>query len=238
MSAQITLRGTLEVGGDSCVSACATGDRTTKQLALRCATRVYQSAVETPEPLQIQTAGAIGDEFIDVDALDQFIAIELLFARSESPMILRIGAGPAQLDGAGAAFGTVLNGETLLLVIDGVAVNVVFVVPGDTTAAAIAARINAAAALAGLATPRAEVLSSGQLRISGILTGPEGTAEETGGTAAAKVGYAGTPSAVGTGSDVRFYGTFFTEFDPQAAPARVQVSGTGRLTLLAAGRTI
>jgi hypothetical protein len=238
VSASITLRGTLEVGGDACVSACATGDRTTKQLALRCGTRVYQSSVETPESLQIQTVGAIGNAFIDLDALDQFIAIELLFARSEAPMILRIGALPARLDGVGATFATVLNAETLLVTIDGVPVVVTFVVPGDTTAAAIAARINAAAALAGLPTPRAEVLASGQLRISGVLTGGAGTVAVTGGTAATKLGYPGTPSAVGAGEDVRIFGSFFAEFDPQAAPARIQVSGTGRLTLLAAGRTV
>jgi hypothetical protein len=234
----LQLRGTIEVGGDACVSSCASADRLVKQLALRCATQSYQSGVDTASPLNIATAGAIGAIFVDLDILEDLIAIEFLYAKTSQPLILRIGAEAASVLGVGGAFGTVLNGETLTLTVDGVAIVVTFVVPGDTTAVAIAARINAAAILAGLGFLPASVdTASGQLRITGQLTGTAGSVVITGGTAVGKLGLTGL-SDTGAGSDVRVYGTLLVEFDPQAPPARIQVSGTGQLTLLAAGRTV
>lgn len=236
MSTSLTMRGTLEVGGEGCASSCGGADRTIYQLALRCATQFYQSVVEAPVGIRIQTTGLPGAEFVDLEILGDLEHIEFLYLKTDQPIVVRTYAEVAEVEGSGAAFGTVLNGETLTLEIDGVAVSVEFVVPGDTTGAAIVARINAACALAGLATPRCELTSGGQLKITGILTGPEGSVEITGGTAAAKVGLSGL-SDVGSGSDEWVYGTKLVEFDPQNAPSRVQVSGVGSIKLLAAGRT-
>jgi hypothetical protein len=235
MSSTLTLRGTIEIGGD-CASACGNGDRLIKTLGFRCSTSYYQSAIDSASALHIATLGAIGSEFTDLDILNDLIAIEFLYLKSTAPLIARIGASAARLDGVAGAFATILVGETFNITIDTVPVAVVFA-GTDITAALVAARINAAAALAGLATPRAIVLSSGQIRIEGILTGPQGTLNITSGTGTAKIGFTNGQTAVGGGADVRINGTLLIEFDQSAAPTRVQVSGTADLTVLAAGRT-
>ena len=238
MSSSVTLNGVLEVGGDACVSSCGGDDRLIYSLALKCGTAIYQSVVAVPKDLQIQTAGVIGSAFVDLDVLEDLLAIELLYLKSNAPMVVRVGAGPAVLTGTSGVFPTgFVGGETFNVTIDGVPVAVTFLV-GDQTAAQVVARINAAAALAGLATPRATVLSSGQIQITGILTGPQGTLAVTSGTGATQIGFAGTPSAVGTGADVQIYGTLLLEFNASTAPARVQVSGVGSLKILAAGRSL
>jgi hypothetical protein len=236
MSSTLQLRGTIQIGGD-CVQQCGSADQLVKQLSLRCSTSTFQSAVDAASPIHIATSGAIGSQFVDLDILNDFVAIEFLYLKSSAPIIARIGALPATLTGSGATFGTILNAETFVIVIDGVSVSVAFVVPGDTTGAAVAARINAAAALAGLATPRAVITSAGQLQITGILTGPQGTLSITSGTATAKLGLTNGQTAVGGGADLRIYGNLVAEFDPSAAPVRVQLSGTADVNVLAAGRT-
>lgn len=236
MSSSVELRGTLQVGGDACASSCGGADSLIYQLGLRCGTSQFQSVVAVPKDLQIQTPGLPGDAFVDLDVLEDLTAIELLYLKSNNALIVRIGAGPAIITGVGGTFPTLFAGsETLNLTLDGVPFVTTFTA-GDQTAAQCAARINAAAALAGIATPRAIVTSSGQLQISGILTGEDGSLAVTGGSGAATLGLTGL-TAVGTGADVRINGTLLLEFDQQAAPARVQVSGNATLRLLAAGRS-
>ncbi len=234
----LTLRGSLEVGLDPCCSTgCGAQDRSTKSLQLRCATQSYQSIVETGAPLRIQTPGAVGSEFVDLDVLETLTAIEFLFVKTDAPIELRIGAVAAIVTGSGGTFPTAFaGGETLTLTIDGVAVSVAFLV-GDQTAAQVAARINAACALAGLPTPRASVASSGQLAISGVETGSDGAVVVTGGTGAATLGLTGA-SALGSGADVPVWGTFLVEFGNYPnVPSRIQISGIANVSLVAAGRT-
>lgn len=238
----ISVKGVLEVGGGACVSSCANGDRSVKSIGLRCATgQQFQSAVETAEPIRIQTPGGPGSTFIDLSLLGDLTAIELLFVRSDQPIVLRIGADEAELLGVGGIFPTLfVGGETLLVDVNGTLVTVAFLV-GDQTAAQCVARINAAFALAGFATPRAEVDTTGQIRLTGIGTGTESTLEVTGGTGAATLGFGTLPSDTGAGADVPVWGTFLAEFGVAgsipAPPARVQVSGTANITVVAAGRT-
>lgn len=241
MADQLNLKGSLEFGAGSCASSCASGDRTTKTLAFACGCgRTFQSAVETPVPLQIQTLGVVGAAWDDLDVLGDLTAIEFLFARSSAGMLLRIGASQAILTAVGGLYPTTFVGaETLNVTIDGVAVAVVFQA-GDQTAAQCAARINAACALAGLATPRATVRTDGQLQIDGVLTGTDHAVVVTGGTGAARLGLAGL-SAEGAGSDIPLNGVLVIEFGTKnttpAPPARIQVSGVGTLSLVAAGTT-
>jgi len=209
--------------------------------SLRCAPQVFQGSVGTVTPLQIQTAGLPGALFIDLDLLGDLTAIEFLYFRSDAPCVLRIGAAPAILTGVGGIFPTLfVGGETLLITIDGQPIVVTFLV-GDQTAAQCVLRINAACALLGLATPRASVNTSGQIAISGVLTGSAAVVEVTGGTGAAQIGFPGTPSASGAGADVPVYGTFLAEFgiagSVPAVPSRIQFSGTAHITVVAAGRT-
>lgn len=234
----LTLRGSLDVGLDaSCGGGCGPNDRDTRALGLRCSTSSYQSIVMTGAPLRISTPGAVGASFVDLDVLDPLAAIEFLYAKSDQPMILRIGAAAARVLGVGGVFPTgFVGGESLTFTLDGTAVAVAFLA-GDQTAAQVAARINAACALLGLPTPRASVDTSGQLAIEGVLTGAQGSVVVTGGTGAAALGLAGR-SAVGAGADVPIYGSYLSEFPSYpSAPTRVQVSGVGSLSLVAAGRT-
>lgn len=236
MSGTITLKGVLEVGGE-CVAACGGGSDTDRRtLSLRCPSTFFQGVVLTGIPLRVSTPGVLGASFVDLDLLADFVRVDFLYAKGDQPFVLRLYAASATLTGVGGTFPTLFGGgETLNVTIDGVAVAVVFQA-GDQTAAQCAARINAACALAGLATPRAVVLTSGQLQITGVLTGSAGEVEVTSGTGAATLGLAG--SASGTGQDVQVFGTFLAEFDPANAPQRVQVSGSVNLSIVAAGRTI
>jgi len=238
MSASLNLQGSLEVGGD-CSAACSgSGDRTVRRLSLRCSPGIYQSVVDTPVPLQINTPGLPGASFVDLDVLDALTAIEFLYARTNSKFYLRIGADEALLVGVGGTFPTgFVGGETLLLTIDTVPVTVTFLA-GDQTAAQCVARINAACALAGLATPRASLTASLQIQIRGTATGTAAQVSEGGGTGAATLGFPGSPTASGKGADVGVYGTLLQEFPVfPDAPTRIQVSGQGTIAVVAAGRS-
>lgn len=240
MTATVSLKGTLEVSGGSCVSVCGSGsaDRHVQSLSLgECGGVIYETAVQTPAKIAIATAGAIGQNFVDIDLLLQLSAIEFLAAESDNSLIFRIGAAEAVLTGTGGTFPTSFaGGETLIMDFDSVAVTATFLV-GDQTAAQCVARINAACALAGLPTPRAAVVG-GQIALTGTLTGTAAEVSVTGGTGATVLGFAGTPSANGAGADVRFNGLFLSQFDRYPnAPARIQVSGTAGLELTAAGKS-
>lgn len=237
MAESISLSGVLTIG-DSC-GGCATlggGSSSSRALALGpCGdSAYYQSIVQTGGALSIATPGAVGAVFEDLDLLGDLAAIEFLYARVRGPLILRIGADVARLIGVGGTFPTgFAGGETLTLEIDGVAVSVVFDV-ADQTVAQVVARINAAIAFAGLPAPLARVTSLSQVSIESVATGAQGTVEVTGGTGAATLGLTG--SAAGTGEDQRVEGLFLAQYDKSAPPARVQVSGSGTIELVAAGR--
>lgn len=241
MSNQITLQGSLLLGADGC-SPCGSGGSTNRHaLALRCSA-YYQTVVDTvpSAPIQLATPGAVGAAFVDLDLLGDLTSIEFLYVRSSAPIQVRIGAAEARMVGIGAAFATVLNSETLNLEFDGTAVAVVFVVPSDTTGAAIVNRINAACALAGLPTPRASLDTAGQLVLTGMTTGEDGAVEVVSGTASAKLGLTNGTTAHGAGADVPANGTLMIEFpsygDP-ATPTRIQFSGTATLDVVAGGRS-
>jgi hypothetical protein len=239
----LTLKGSLEVGDFACATGCppaAVTDRHVLTLLLKdCGKKFFQSIVETPVPLRIATTGAVGAEFQDLDLLAELDSIELLFLRTNAPILARIGAAAAVLAGTGGTFPTTFaGGETFTLTIDGTAVAVTFTAAAQS-AQDVANEINGAAAIAGLPTPRASVAASGQLQISSVLTGAQGTVVVTGGTGAGTIGYAGTPSATGDGEDVPVDGIFLAEFGREggtpAVPTRVQISGQANVTVLAAG---
>jgi len=240
MSATVTLKGTLEVSGGSCVTACGSGssDRHVQSLSLgECGGVVFETAVQTPAKIAVATAGVIGQNFIDLDILLQLSSIEFLTVETDNDLILRVGAAFASLLGTGGTFPTGFGGgETLTVDFDGTPVTTTFDV-ADQSAAQCAARINAAFALAGLSTPRASVVG-GQIQIDGVLTGVGATVSVTGGTGAAVLGFAGTPSATGAGNDIRVNGIFMALFSRfPNAPTRIMVSGTAGVELTAAGKS-
>lgn len=249
---QVNLSGQLLVSSNACgsiVTACggSSGAQSRLPIALGGASlggcgcngagKIYDKVIP-PTQIQIATAGLIGTSFVDVDVLADFSAIEFLYFESTSAIIVRLGAGPATLSGTAGTFPTGFAGsETLLVTIDGTAITVTFT-SGDQSAAQVANRINAACALAGLATPRATVAAgTGQVVIDGVLTGAQGSVAVTGGTGAATIGFSGTPSATGTGEDVRMSGIFLLEPDRSLALSRVQLSGQANVLVVAAGQS-
>jgi hypothetical protein len=238
VSGQLEIRGSLMVRGSADCLSGAGADTLVKALGEGCP-KSYNTIIATAKPIQVLTAGAVGAAWDEMDILDDLAAIEFLMVRTQSPFRLRIGADEAVLVGTGGTFPTSFaGGETLDLsfVTPGsatVAVSVAFLA-GDQTAAQCAARINAACALAGLATPRATVRSDGQLEVRGLGTGEDATVTVTGGTGAGTLGLSG--SASGAGADVDVQGLFINEFPRSASPARLQVSGQGSITIVAGGR--
>lgn len=237
---QLQLSGKISAGGDGC--SCGSGGSATYVLELACGCAgVYGSVVGTApnSPLYIQTSGLPGDVFVDLPLLEELTAIQFLYVDTTQPMILRIGAAPATVLASGGSYPTGFSGgETFSFTIDGVAVSGTFLI-GDQTLAQVCARINAAAALAGLATPRATAVG-GQLQLDGILTGSDGSVVVASGTGNTALGLT-TGTTLGEGADMTVYGPFMQSSTPKgstpAPPARVQISGTGNVTIVAAGST-
>ncbi len=235
------------IASDSCSSSCGVGVGGANQAVFALGDSVcgvcpknYQSVVSSQQPLQVLTSGIPGAQFVDLDILDGFTAIELLVARTSAKLFLRIGADVARVLGVGGTFPTgFVGGETLVLAFDSpfaAPITTTFLA-ADQSAAQVAARINAALALAGLPTPRVTVATSGEIQIESVLTGSEGSVLVSSGTALGTLGLT-TGTTFGTGADIPVQGDLLIEFPRDAdSPARIQVSGQGSITVLAGGRT-
>lgn len=240
MSAQqVELSGQITVGGASCTDSCSGGSLKQQSLTLRCSNQWYPAAVSSDVPVQIQTPGVVGAAWVDVPTTDALDKIELLMIRSNAPARVRVGAAVARLLSASVAFPVTFVAETLIFKVDGGAAITCTFTAGAKTAQQIVNALNAAAALAGLAVMPWSVDAGGQLALSGVATGVQGSVEVTGGTAQAMLGFAVTYSAVGAGADTDFVGLYLVEFGRGSllAPARVQISGIAQIEVFAAGTT-
>lgn len=229
MSTQLELRGSLSIGGP-CASGngCgASGSTCAVDVSLKCPTESYAAVVQGD--VSIATT-----PFVDLELLEQLVAVQYLQVKSSSPVTLRIGAAAAVVTGVGGTFPTgFAGGETLDLSIDGTVVNVVFTAAASS-ASDVAVEINQAAVAAGLSFLPAAVVN-GQIQITGTATGSDGSVSVTGGTGAGTLGLTGL-SDTGDGADVPVDGMFLAQFGRDAsAPQRVQVSGTASLEIVAAG---
>jgi hypothetical protein len=238
MSCLVNLTGKITVGGDCGCSGGGSGGAPTKQqpLSFACQGVNYPAIVSTDCPQQIQTPGVIGASWVDVPGQGTLANYRLLYVLTKAPMALRIGAAAATLLGSGGTFPTgFVGGETFAFEADGIAVPVVFT-SGAQSAAQVVAQINQAAVGAGLTYLPATVDTTGQVRLTGKATGVQGSIEIT--TANAVVGFAAATTVAGSGSDVRINGLFLAQFDEQAAPTRIQISGQGQVEVLAAGSAV
>ncbi len=242
--ANLILNGYLQASGDGCGCTGASGqDRATRRLSLRCSPAYYQTIIDTPEPIRISTLGVPGDAFVGLDVLANLIGIELLHVRTEGgPMVLCIDAGPAELTSGALTIPTgFVGGETMNVAIDGTPVVTTTFSAGDQTLAQVVARINAAFALAGLPTPRCEAVGTTQIKLIGIACGadPSSPADSSVVVSVTPVAIPfPTTTAYGTGSHMTVQGNLLVEFPPYPdAPQRVEVSGQGTISVLAAGRS-
>lgn len=235
MAAQISLSGSLMVDGDPCSVACGSGNaRDVRSLGLAgCsgAAQSYDQAVSGS--LRIATLGSIGDAFADLDLLRDLAGVEFLYVRSSARIRLRIGALAATLLGAGASFAAAAS-TSITLTVDGVSVPVTFDAADDTLTECVR-RINAAAALVGLAPIASE--DGGQIRLTSPTLGPASSLTVPAGAPATALGFDGGASAEGDGEDVDVAGLAMLEFPRYPdAPARILASGVASLEIVAAGR--
>lgn len=234
----VDLQGTVTVS-DGALGGCngcgVNGGTRILQLALACAGGVFECVQSTDLPCPINTPAPA---FSTPPVVTGFSAIQLLILNSNAALTWRLNGVAATLTGVGGVFPTTFaGGETLIADVDGgVSVTTTFLA-ADQSAAQVAARINAAFALAGLPSP-ATVAGSGQLVLTGLLTGAEGTVNVTGGTAQVALGFpvSTNDSAVGTGVDIRASGLVVLEADRSNPYTKVEVQGTASaVTILAAG---
>lgn len=123
----------------------------------------------------------------------------LLYIEADGPLEVYINgaaATSAQVDASGGSYPTgFVGGETLTFDLDGTAIAVAFDA-ADTSLTNVINRINAAVALAGIATPVASN-NAGELRLTSPTTGSASTIENIAGTSLATLGLAGAADAEG-----------------------------------------
>lgn len=236
----LQLQGFLQAGGSGC-GGCGSGSGAQERLGLLCGGDIFETIVGTDSPIAVRTSGAVGQEWVDLPLLAQLRSIEFLYVKSNAPIKLRLGAGPATLEASSALPSPLIapGEESFDVDIDGVALswgpNA-----GSYTRIEVVNALNGLAAAAGLPTPRFAVSSSGVLTITGVETDGAGVVEIVGGDGGLteQLGFAEGTQAFGEGEDLDVLGTFLVEFPRYpAAPSRVQVSGNASITILAAGRT-
>lgn len=237
MAKSIDLSGALSITPDSC--GCGSSGQTVKQVGLGapgcCSSQQYQASV--CEGVELDT-GVPGTTFVDLHCLDALTAIYLLYLRCSQAIKLRLYAVPATALATTGTYPTGYGGgETLITTIDGVAVTTTFLI-GDQTLAQVVARINAAMALAGIATPRASAVS-GQLQIDGVATKVDGTSGvlSFAGTGMTEIGMDTVVPVDALGQDIDVQGLYINEFPRtgDVAPTAAQISGTATVDVVAAG---
>lgn len=234
MARIVDVNGSLTVNGSGCPVGSAS--QLVRELSLGRAgcggSQQYESVVSAMITLD-------STEAEDLDCLDELTAIELLYLKSSAVMTLRVDALPASGLGVGASYPTGFSGgETLVSVIDGTTITTTFSATSQTLVQVIN-QVNAAFALEGFVTPRADSVN-GQLRIQGVETAVDGQngIVSFSGTGAAALGFSSPTITTAQGKDLKIYGTYLHEF-PRApeAPTKIQAFGSAVIDLVAAGRS-
>jgi hypothetical protein len=198
-------------------------------LAFSCAGVVYGAVASTDCPVALSAA-----DFVELPCSDSVGNFRLVSLHSSAAMTLRVGASGATLLGAGASYPTGFSGgETFGFVIDGVTVAGSFTASAQTLADVVS-ELNQAAVAAGLAYLPFTADATGQVRVTGVKTGDDGSVSVS--VAQAGIGFPSTSaSAVGGGDDTVISGLYLVQYDSTNAPTRIQVKGTGNLEVLVAG---
>lgn len=235
MTCSLSLQGSIAVNGN-CGCSGESSSGTAIPLSLACGLAQYSAMLRTQCPTTIQTSGVLGANWVELPATESLGVIQFLFVKSTSLVMLRIGAEGATKAGSGGTFPTSFSGgEVFAATIDGVAVATTFT-SGAQTAVQVASQINQAAIAAGFAYLPASVGTDGQLRLTGAKTGDHGSVVVT--TANATIGFAAVSTTYGKGKDLAVRGLALVQFDPSDAPARVQISGSAQIEVLAAGEAL
>lgn len=235
--ASVSVQGTLQSGAPICGTGGTSAVASTQRLFLggTCANQGQSYDACVSSRVAIETSGAVGQNFIDLDCLDQLSSIELFSIQASARVMLRVDAAGALAVATAGSYPTGFVGtEALTWTLDALSVPVSFE-SGDQSVEQVAARMNAAAALQGVATPRVTVVS-GQLNVTGVQTGDGGTLAFSG-TAASQLGLDTATITGSKGEDIQVEGLAVIQFPRfPNAPGRIQVSGVATLDLVAAGR--
>lgn len=231
MSCQLVLDGHISVGGNGCGCNDSSGvSSTVRGLSLECSSTSFEAIKSTDCAVQVATLGSIGQNWSELPVL--LGVYQLLSLKTSAAVKLRIGAAPASIPGSAGVFpATTINGSTFAFTADAVPVSFAFA-GGSLSAAQVANQINAAAVAAGLSFLPAAVTAAGQLTLSGLKTGTDGSLAITTGIAA--IGLPTTAAVKGAGADVDVWGSFLVQFG-QLGPSRIQISGNAKIEILAAG---
>jgi hypothetical protein len=234
MAKLITVSGSLSVDGDACPVGSAS--QLVRELSLG---RYNCNGAQQYEAVVSSTV-TLSSTVDDLDCLDALTAIELLYLKTSASMTLRLDALPASGVGVGASYPTGFTGsETLISTVDGTPVTTTFDV-ADQTLTQVINRVNAAFALAGFATPRADSLN-GQLRVQGVATAIDGSAGTVSfsGTGASTLGMDVATITNAQGKDIPVGGLALLEFPRSPnAPTKIQAFGDAVVDIVAAGRSI
>lgn len=225
----LTLSGNLIVGSGAGGCGSCEGSTRSQSLSLGCQTLFYEAAKGTECAVQVSTPGAAGAAFVELPVT--LAEYGLLCLKSNAPVVLRIGAAPAALEGASITAVQDLDGSDLVFEVDGIEVTVAFV-GDDLPLVEIVRQINKAAIDADLSFMPASVNGT-ILMLTGEKTGSDGSIVVT--TGLAELGLEDGENAVGSGAEVPVNGLFLAQFGQTNAPARVQVSGNARIEILCAG---
>lgn len=236
MATTLEVSGQIRVPGGTLCEPCCGGQASSKMvgLALSCSATSFGAVVSTDSAVTIATAGAVGDEYVELPCSGSLSVIAFAFIRTTAAMRLLIDGAVPQILGTGAVYPVSLAAEDMTVTVDGNPVVVTFGT-GSFTAQDVANQINSAFALSALA-PIASVATSGQLQLDGFTVGPSGTLEvaDTSGTPLALLGLP-TGEVAGTGSEVDVNGVFMVEFGVAAGVNNIFISGSGQIEVLLAG---
>ncbi len=228
-SGTLSINGSVVVGNGVCGPCDDAGSSKTVGLGFQCPSLQFASILSSDSPIAFSSPLV----FADLALLQGFSDIGFILMQTTGQEIeVRINPLPAIVLTGSEPFAG-LSGLDLVTAVDGqTAVTTVFSVATD--AATLANEINAAAALLGQAPPATVV--DGQIQISGVLTGPEGSVNIQSGTALAALGLSAGVT-LGSGEDILSGEIWMQKFGLNSVQ-RIQFRGTASLSILAAGTPV
>lgn len=241
MAKSVNVRGSITHGSGLCCAGVTTGlSAESIELAGSCGDEgVSYADVVTLAPV-IATSGDIGQNFVRLGI--ELSEIEFLRVKSSARVRLRIDARPSTTLAVGGTYPTLfVGGEVVNWYLDQLPVIVVTFSAGDQSVEQVAARFNAAAALAGAPTPIVTV-SNGQLLFTSPTASPSTTASRNAfvvpsPAVSSTLGLTLSTLTPGKGGDVDIQGLAILQFPRSPnAPLRIDASGSATLDIIAAGR--
>lgn len=232
MTCTVQLVGSVSVGGScGCTGFTAGGSAPSSKtmgLSFSCTGTTYGAVNSSDCPININTA-----TFIELPGSDAVGDFQLVSIKSSSLVTLRVGAAAATVSGVGGSFPTGFSGgEAFDFDVDGTNVAGTFTVAAQNITDVLS-ELNQAAIAAGLAYLPFTASTSGQVTVTGVATGSDGSVVVN--TTIAALGFTAATTVFGSGDDLAVNGLFLSQFNPTSAPTRIQIMGIAQVEILLAG---